>query len=92
MVLETPRKAHTHHQRFPFLSSGTVLDGYVDYSLIVSVENDCGIPSDTQTLVIKPLQSDFDLVPYNLFRFNYWRYFCILKLMLSDLRDLITIS
>ena len=61
IVFDTTQGTYTSPS-FPFLSSGTVLDGYVDYSLIVSVENDCGIPSDTQTLVIKPLPNpDFDM-------------------------------
>ncbi|MGY8918099.1 MAG: PKD domain-containing protein, partial [Flavobacteriales bacterium] len=40
---------------FPYLPAGTQTDGYVEYDLILSVENACSTPTDTHSLVITPL-------------------------------------
>ena len=40
---------------FPYLTAGTQSNGYVEYELILSVENACSTPTDTHTIVITPL-------------------------------------
>ena len=61
VVFSTTQNSYTAPV-FPFLPAGNIINGYVNYDLIVSVENACGVPSDTQTLVIKPLPNpDFDM-------------------------------
>ena len=52
---------------FPFLSSGIQSDGYVEYDLILSVENACSTPTDTHRIVIIPLPDpSFDFILGNL--------------------------